>query len=229
MKKRIASLILISALIIPTQIDAKSISTRSASSSTRSVSRAPSSSLKSSVPRVSSTPKSSTVKPATSKMKISTSKPKIDTTKKTDVKLNMKKTPVSKTDTKKVNVKRVDKKINTNEYSVKPKYSKSKKVYKTYYNNYPEKTIYVNSGSNFWTYYGLSHMLNGNNITERALANELENKGYSEDEAKKIVKDARKENKKKSKLSGVIFKVIGIGSISVLALLFLKFKKNKLI
>lgn len=38
-------------------------------------------------------------------------------------------------------------------------------------------------------------MRNNNNLTEQELIKALQEKGYSEDEAEKIVKDARNENK----------------------------------
>lgn len=126
------------------------------------------------VPRV-STPKSSTPRPTKIKNGTSVMKPSSKTT------------SPSKT------------------YTVKPKTTKTTTtaVSPSYYTNYPNSSVGISPSSNFWMYYGLTHM-NRHGATEREVAKELEKKGYSKEEVDNILKDAKKEKKSKKGLMPLI-------------------------
>ena len=152
-----------------------------------------------SIPRVStpkvSSPKPSSIKPGTSTMK--PSKPITNSSKPSTSKpKNSTSTPKSNTNTPKKTVTRTPK-APTN-------YTRP-----SYINNYSSTGSGYSRDLNFWRLYGITHMISGNrNPSEREIAEELAKKGYSESEVKKIMKEAKKEQKtKKEKKS--IFSIIG--------------------
>lgn len=106
-------------------------------------------------------------------------------------------TKTKSTKTTKTTVRKVT--INKN-YKVRPKTTTRVVVsHPTRYVHYSSSPIYVNHSASFWDYYMLSTLINNNNghqVTERDIAQNLEQQGYSQSEVDQILKDAQTENKK---------------------------------
>lgn len=158
-----------------------------------------------STPKVSS-PKPSSIKPGTSTMK--PSKPITNSSK-----------PKSSTSTPKSNTSTTPKKTVTRTPKAPTNYSRP-----SYINNYSSTGSGYSRDLNFWRMYGITHMISGNrNPSEREIAEELAKKGYSESEVKKIMKEAKKEQKtkkEKSILMGITALIlVGVGAFFLFILL----------
>ena len=101
----------------------------------------------------------------------------------------------------------------------KPTKTTTTAVSPSYYTDYPNRSVGISPSSNFWMYYGLTHM-NSHSATERDVARELEKKGYSKQEVDKILKDAKEDKKSKKGLIPIITMCALIVSI----ILFVLFK-----
>lgn len=208
-----------------------------------------SSSVKTSTPKTSKSTSKVTTKSVTKSTKPS-SKPttnKVDSSNKfstkaktntSKVKSNTKTTTKSTTNksniTKKTTVRKVT--INKN-YKVRPKTTTRVVVsHPTRYVHYSSTPIYVNRGASFWDYYLLSNLISSNNnhqVTERDIAQNLEQQGYSKSEVDQILKDAQTENKKikkesffKKLLNGVWFVFKSVILISALVIVIMWLKKR---
>lgn len=112
----------------------------------------------------------------------------------------------------------------------------NKKSTKTsYYNSYdPNRYYNVRSNLSVWDYYMLTSITgNKNKISEQEIVKALEEKGYSEKEAKEILNDINKDIKENNKKEGytinkffkIISSVIITSIIAVVGFLFVAWKR----
>lgn len=213
-KNKIIGLLVIGTLIMPGIVEAKGFS--GCRSSSVRVSRP-----------VSVKPSVKISKPATVKVtKPSTTKP---------TKVDLKKKPVTttKVDTKKVTPKKETKPtLKVKKTIVKPVVKKKPVKVRThyvptYYNNYSSSNG-LRLDNNFWLQYGImSSMSHNNNVTERDVARELEKKGYSEKETRKIMDKARYQSKNNLLKNVIMYTLIILVGVGIAILMIVKSKRKK--